>query len=116
MSGASRLKRKQCWQWLFQAEAASGRIGSGYEDIPIFLGGGDVMERLPSGSMSGVARILSCADYAALLKTLCLAPAGQNRPHVPIDEISPNADVHKYPWCFAPVTLFVTPGNLGFAS
>jgi hypothetical protein len=26
---ASRLKREQCWQWLFQAEAASLRFGSG---------------------------------------------------------------------------------------
>jgi hypothetical protein len=46
---ASRLRREQCWQWLFQAEAASLRFGSGYEDVPTFLGGGEVIERACQG-------------------------------------------------------------------
>ena len=54
---------EQCWQWLFQAEAASLRFGGGYEDVP--------KERRPSGErrtwqfLAGAARmrIMACVMF-----------------------------------------------------
>jgi hypothetical protein len=62
---------EQCWQWLFQAEAASLRFGSGYEDVPkerrpIILG----RIRFPTNSSmvlqtNSIARAIGAAKFFA---------------------------------------------------
>jgi hypothetical protein len=62
---------EQCWQWLFQAEAASLRFGGGYEDVPkerrpIILG----RIRFPTNSSmvlqtNSIARAIGAAKFFA---------------------------------------------------
>jgi hypothetical protein len=62
---------EQCWQWLFQAEAASLRFGGGYEDVPmerrpIILG----RIRFPTNSsmvlqVNSIARAIGAAKFFA---------------------------------------------------